>query len=242
MPKLVFLRYLLSGCAITVLLVTTAVGCASAPVVRTGVTPALVCPGDVVTVRIETEGHSQGRLTSMPTPVSGGSVLYAHADGPFVDDHRAQICETTTFHVAFWNGDETSCGTDYTTCSDPVASVAFDDVPVRRAIPTCGEAAAFTLDASEFGSFVVREIINCTEMRTVELTLPDGTTELVPAGGSSSTSAGMPLVGTYRARRNIIPPEGCPPPGETRPGLVPPAPPAICLVFVAGCAPSDSCG
>jgi hypothetical protein len=99
-------------------------------------------------------------MTATPAPVVGrDSVLYSGSEGRFGDDRSAQICETTTFTAKFWNGDETACGADYTTCFQEVASVAFDDVAVRREMATSEEGATVTIDAAEFGSFQIREVV-----------------------------------------------------------------------------------
>jgi hypothetical protein len=98
------------------------------------------------------------------------------------------------------------------------------------------------LSGEEFGSLRIREVLNCTaEDRPVLVTASDGTMAEIPVSGASSAFAGRDLVGSFTVQRTLIPPERCPPEFETVPGLLPPAPPAICLVFVAGCDASDDC-
>jgi len=169
-------------------------------------------------------------------------LLFASSDAAIVFEPEAQICESTTFTATLWNGEETACGTNYTTCASAMVSVPFGDLPIWRTSATCGESATFELSGEEFGSLRIREVLNCTgEDRPVLVTAPDGTMAEIPGGGSTSAFAGQDLVGSFTAVRTLIPPERCPPEFETVPGPVPPAPPAICLVFIAGCDGSDDC-
>lgn len=225
-------------------LMLSSIGCGSAPQIEFSATPQLVCAGDIVHVRlVSVEGHSEGRITVAPDPLASTlPVALAFSDGAIVYEHDAQICESTTFTATLWNGEETTCGADYTTCASELISVPFGDLPIRQTSATCGESATFDLSSEEFGSLRIREVLNCTaEDRPVLVTAPDGTVAEIPGSGASSAFAGQDLVGSFTAQRTLIPPERCPPEFETVPGPLPPAPPAICLVFVAGCDGSDDC-
>ena len=111
----------------------------------------------------------------------------------------------------------------------------------RRESTTCAETEIFDITENDLGSLVIREVINCTGgLRTIEVTR-GATTITIPTEGSSLLLDGIPVVGSYSVRRTLVFPEECPPPFEVVPRPERPLPPPICMIFLAGCDPSDSC-
>lgn len=209
--------------------------------------PALVCPGDVIELRLVAKNYEGGRLEASPAPVDPGFPVSIPGSEPLRAESRdVQICESTVFRALIWNGDEVACGDKYTECGETFASVMTGDEVQTRRLSPCGGTTpgqvTLTLEERRFSdSIQVRDVANCGE-RTVVLTHAGSSDRLDPGGPPSGSFSGDGWVGDWTATESIVPPEGCPPPGLVTPLPPPPAPPEICLRFTVGCASTTECG
>ncbi len=222
------------------------IGCVSPPQIRLSVNPPVVCPGEIFRLQIESSnGHTQGALDVVPRPAAGSSSsLFRRADGSYIGNQQFAVCQDTVFAAKFWKLAEEDCGMGLTTCAFTEVDVVTDDRPFRRTSSTCRTDTAFTFDPDTLGDLKLRAIRNCTDGRSVTVTVPGRDPVTLAPGEATPPIAGdLSLAGdAFSVSREVTDDEGCADPGDVRPDpSPPPAPPEICLDFIAGCDASEEC-